>query len=80
MAVIADLAGDLVSGSAGRRAPSYAATGPCPFLRPIAGAAIPAGTMGSMEPRVRDLVGAAVLTVVLIALVVLLVAANVPRH
>jgi hypothetical protein len=36
--------------------------------------------MGSMEPRVRDLVGAAVLTVVLIALVVLLVAANVPRH
>jgi hypothetical protein len=33
-----------------------------------------------MEPRARDIVGAAVLTVVLVAFVVVLVAGNIPHH
>jgi hypothetical protein len=33
-----------------------------------------------MEPRARDMVGAAVLAIVLVALVALLVVGNIPHH
>jgi hypothetical protein len=75
--VIADLADGLVSGPDRLQGPVVRGDGALPFPAdelPFGGYDV------VMEPRTRDVVGAALLALVLIGLVVILVAANVPHH